>query len=290
MKSQFDHNLLSSFYLWFEAVLNRSSNGCYFTNLQNTFQLITDPDIPSSLYVYQGEFRQLVADNGVDVVNSGIFVDGNFVPSDSAGVYINYEDGRVLMPTASGNNLSITANSTVKELNTYISHEDEAEIIIHSDFLEQGKTLQYFNDKNTDNDKEVFFLPACFITLVSGNNEEFCFGGEEESKNRIRVMIIDKSPDNYIIDGAFSIFKDTARETINMLDFEDYPYGIYGSVKSPPYTYTDYIAANKNGVETWVDDVKCSRVSSDAVKKKMGAGYKIGFMEFDLTTRRFPRL
>ena len=106
MKAQFDQNLLSSFYLWLENRLLKSDAKAYLTNLDNTFKYVDFDDIPADMIGYQGEYRQLVADHNIDVVNSGFFVGGSFITGDSdenGGVYTDYQNGRLLFPEASGN-------------------------------------------------------------------------------------------------------------------------------------------------------------------------------------------
>ena len=73
MNSQFDQTVLSSFYLWFENHLLAEKAKAYSTDMDNAFQYVDFPDIPSSHVGYQGKFRQLVGDHGVDQANSGFF-------------------------------------------------------------------------------------------------------------------------------------------------------------------------------------------------------------------------
>ena len=54
MKAQFDHNVLSSFYLWFENRLVSSKVKAYNINLSNNFKYVKAYDIPSGYYGYQG--------------------------------------------------------------------------------------------------------------------------------------------------------------------------------------------------------------------------------------------
>ena len=111
MKAQFDQNLLSSFYLWLENRLLKDDTKAYLTNLTNSFKYVDFNDIPSDMVGYQGEYRQLVAESNIDVVNSGFFVGGSFItgnPASNGGVYIDYQNGRILFPSASGTNLNTT--------------------------------------------------------------------------------------------------------------------------------------------------------------------------------------
>ena len=109
-----------------------------FYRASNTFKYVGFSDIPSSHYGYQGQFKQLVAEHSVDVPNSGFFSDGGLWQLCSNGnIFTDYDNGRIIVPAASGTGLTLTANSTVKEV-TYISYDGDLETILHSDFkLEQ---------------------------------------------------------------------------------------------------------------------------------------------------------
>ena len=104
MKAQYDQTLLSSFYLWFEKQLIKDDVKAYTTNLENTFKYVDYPDLPPNFIGYQGQFRQLVADSSIENPNTGIFIDGDFVTADSSqngSVFIDYNNGRVIVPNSS---------------------------------------------------------------------------------------------------------------------------------------------------------------------------------------------
>lgn len=289
MKTQFDHTLLSSFYLWFEAELVSSRSKAYSTGLSNEFKKITAVDVSSTYNVYQGAYRQLVAENSVDVVNSGVFIDGSFTSFGNSGLYLDFNNGRLILPTASGSSLTITGNSTVKEINTYISNEDDEHLILHGDFREVGQTTPYWFSKDDKLDEKTYFLPACFISLASSQNKEFCFGGEEDTQTRIRVAVL--TSDNYLLDGVLSYFRDSARKCITHIDFEDYPYGKFNSLKSYPYSYANLVAAQTDSSKkSTIEKVIDSKIVNTDLRKSLGKNFSVGFLDFDLSTHRFPRL
>ena len=141
MKAQFDQNVLSSFYLWFENRLLKSDSQAYETGLSNAFTSGNFPDIPSSHIAFQGKYRQLVAENDVEEPNSGFFLGSAFITGNydqNGSVYTDYDNGRLIFPAASGTAIgstALTANSTVKEVNTYITNDTDSQIIIHSDLI-----------------------------------------------------------------------------------------------------------------------------------------------------------
>ena len=74
MKSQFSHEVFSSFFLWFEKRLVSTQGGAYITNQSNAFEYASFSDIPSNYHAYQGRFRGLVQDHDVSPPNSGVFI------------------------------------------------------------------------------------------------------------------------------------------------------------------------------------------------------------------------
>lgn len=292
MITQFDHTLVSSFYLWFENHLIGDKMKAYNTGIANSYEYMDAYDVPAEYYAYQGGFRQLVADHSVDVPNSGVFVGGTFVTGNSSlsNVLTDYNNGRIMVPTASGKALTITSVSTVKEINTYLSNDDDEQILLHGDFIEAGSTEPYFISKPAKLDEKTYFLPACFVSLATSENKEFAFGGEEDTSVRIRVMVL--ANDNYTLDSVLSSFRDTVRETVVLVPYEQFPYGNCFSLKSFPYRYAALRDAQPENSATRaaITKVSSSKVTGGAAKERLNKKFLIGFLEFDLSTFRFPRI
>lgn len=285
MKTQFSHNIFSSFYLWFEARLLSSQGQAYVVNQSNTFQYVDFKDLPSTHYGYQGRFRGLVADDSVSVPNSGVFISGNFISGASTGIQIDYLNGRVIVPAASGTGLTITANNTIKEVNIYPYEDDEAQLVISSDFVDyDNQTSTFLSSLTRQLDQKTYLLPACFLRYVTTENENASFGGEKDSKTRVRAVVIAK--DNYIIDGVLSLFADTRGSCVPMIPFEDYPYGEYNTIKSFPYSYSSYISNFQS--KSFIENVVTSKLDYSIAMDKMEKNILIGFIDFDLSTFRVP--
>ncbi len=291
MKAQFDQNLLSSFYLWLENRLLKTDVKAYITQVSNSFKYVDFDDIPSDMVAYQGEYRQLVAEHNIDVVNSGFFVGNDFITGDSSAngnVYTDYNNGRILFPAASGTGLSISGDYSVKEVNTYIAHDDDVDFLLHSDFIENGQDNPYYYNDSDDVKKGSYFLPACFVSLVSSNNTEFSFGGEEDTQSRLRVMVLTK--DSYVLDSMVSLLRDTVREKVTHIPYENFPYAYSYSVKDFPYKYDSTVTAQgSNPLCSYIQNVSASKVVSESIRQKINKDFSIGFLDFDLSTYRFPR-
>jgi hypothetical protein len=293
MKAQFDQNVLSSFYLWFENRLLKSDSEAYAIGLSNAFTSGDFPDIPPSHIAFQGKFRQLVGEHGVTDPNSGFFLGDAFITGNSdtnGGVYTDYDNGRLIFPQESGEDIgstALTANSTVKEVNTYITNDTEAQTILHSDFKDSATELPYQYGKTGEYDEPTYFLPACFLSVASSDNTEFSFGGEENTKSRMRVMVL--SFDNYTLDSVMSLFRDTVREDLTHIPYEDFPYGFSFSIKDYPYSYDALVADQSSPVKSHIESVEVSKVVSESIRENLNKNISIGFLDFEISTYRFPR-
>ena len=182
--------------------------------------------------------------------------------------------------------MTLTANSTVKEVNTYIANDSDLQMILQSDFKDGSLPYQY--QQTSELDEEIYFLPACFISIASSDNDEFAFGGEENTKSRVRVMLL--SFDNYILDSVLSLFRDTVREDITHISYGDFPYGFSFSIKNFPYSYDALVSAQSTPTTSHIQNVTVSKVVSEQLREKLNKNVSISFIDFDLSTYRFPRL
>jgi hypothetical protein len=293
MKAQFDQNILSSFYLWFENRLLSDSAKAYKIDLDNAFVSGSFSDIPSTHIGFQGKYRSLVGEYGVDNPNSGFFLGNDFITGnydENGGIFTDYENGRLIFPQASGAEIAsnaLTANATVKEVNTYITNDTDAQIIIHSDFKDSATELPYQYGKTGEFDETTYFLPACFISVASSDNKEFSFGGEEDTTTRIRVMVL--SFDNYTLDSVLSLFRDSVRKDMTHVPYEDFPYGFSFSIKDFPYNYNNLISAQSDPVKSHIKDVSVSKIVSERIRENLNKNISIGYIDFELCTYRFPR-
>ena len=143
MKPQFDHKVLSSFYLWFDDRLTRYGEAVQTGISQQFYYSNLNVDIPSNQVAYYSPDRQFVA-NGENVP-SGVYISGgsfgssySFVDqngNDPTGLLIDFEKGRVVMKEGVGSSLAISGNFDRKTINSYITNETEEELLFNTDFL-----------------------------------------------------------------------------------------------------------------------------------------------------------
>jgi len=315
MKTQFDHILQSSFYLWLEFKLGVIGEAYKTTdinfiggpegpNMSNDF--LYSANVPEGMVAYHSPYRQFFALE--DIIPDTEFgspptpqrwrkrvkINGNpvFEYPDSMTskdqVLIDYNNGRVLLDKATfGTTSNVQGSFNVKTFNTYFTTEDEESILINSDFLLQNASLQtYLESKNKLGDK-AYTVPAAFTTTSRSLNKPFAFGGLDETVSTITIVLVTNT--NYELDFALSLLRDTTHENFPIVPFERFPYGEYFSVKptSRPYKYREFCSTCLE--KAYIKSISSSKLS-DRTSKKIQKDLKVGFVDFEILSVRQPRI
>jgi len=287
VKVGFDHEVLSSFYLWCDDRLNFFAEA-YQPPISHTFEYVDSADIPIGWNAFYSPYRQFVWSSDVIAVANSVKIGGVTVP-DKDGIFIDYNNGRILVDTSSRHGASktlvITGDFAYKTLNVYITDETEESVILNSDFI-ISPANQTFLQQNGGFGEKIYTVPAMFITLDNSTNEPFAFGGMDQTVLNVRSVVVADS--NYTLDGALSIFRDSARTNFPLIDFNDFPFGEFNHIKNPPYKYKDLITASSS--DCFVDEVKASKLTDRSRERITGSkDYKIGFLDFKISKARSPR-
>jgi len=288
MKVQFDHELQSSFYLWFDDRVTRMMSGIK-PEVGMSFGYYEDTnDIPSSLDGYYAPYRQLLS-NGEDVP-SGVYINNVLYNQDTttAGQYllIDHNQGRVILdPNYYGSNLNVSGNFSTKDFNIYMTNETEEELLIENTFIlaSDSKTqLEKAGELNIDH----YVIPAAFITMSRSENKPFAMGGLDQTLYNIRTVVIADS--NYGLDAMLSHFRDTQNLTVPLVPYENFPFGEYFHIKEPPYTYTGLVNTKKPDI--WIQKVKTSKLYDRNSVLNLSKGAKVGFIDFELNIVRSTKV
>ncbi len=288
MKVQFDHELQSSFYLWFDDRITRVMEGTN-PDVPMVFDYYADTnDTPDSFDTYYSPYRQLLA-NGENVP-SGVYINGSFQNQNTtdAGQYllIDHNQGRVILdPNQYGSNLTVSGNFSTKDFNVYMTNETEEELLIENTFIlssDSQTQLEKAADLNIDH----YVVPAAFITMSSSENKPFEFGGTDQTIYNIRTVVMADS--NYGLDAMLSHFRDTKNLGFKLLTFDQFPFGEYFHIKEPPYTYTGI--AGRRSADTWIQDVKTSKLYDRNSVLNLSKGIKVGFIDFKINIVRSTRV
>jgi len=295
MRAQFDQKLLSSFYLWFDDRVVRFGEAVE-SGSQQFYYSSNSVDIANNQVAYYSPDRQFVS-YGNDVP-TGVYIDFtgayDFVPqnpNDATGLMIDHDQGRVILNSAVGTNLSISGDFSRKTMNTYITNESEEELLLNTDFLLADQDDQTFLESITGFASLNYTVPASFISYNSSLNKPFALGGLQDTRSSIRAVVV--ANDNYSLDSMLSLFRDSTEVCVPIIEYEEFPFGEHFHLKNPPFSYEEFYEGKMESGSPYafIEKINVSKLrdtSSSALN--LPRNMRIGFIDFQLSTPRMPKL
>ena len=198
-------------------------------------------------------------------------------------LFVDYNNGRIISSEATQNSV-INIDYAVKDLNVYVTNETEENLIVETKFNINSR----FKQDELPIPPHSQVLPAIFINVTTNINDPFSLGGEDKTTTDIRCVVM--AENIFQLDGALSIFNDAAREPFAALSFEDYPINEFGD--APNFNYKDLIKHRLNvnpSAMHYIDRVDVSKLS-DRVTRKIDPNTFVGFIDFEVSTFRYPRI
>lgn len=287
MIEQYQHKATNSFSLWFDNYL--LEKGEAYTNYTGIpLEYYADDRLDPSYKAYGSPFKQWVSDsciNGAiipDSVTVGNTPSGQYDPNISgrSGVAIDFENGRVLMKT-SKEDLSLTADFSVKDFNVYFTNETEEDLIIENNYEINSRITPSEMDYVHPYDQ---VIPAVFFNTSVSQNQGFAFGGMEETT--IQVIATVMAEDSYLLDGVLSIFADSRNENIAVIPMSEHPFNEFNDLKTGYYNYKDLSNQYNKCNGLYVNDVTTSKLT-DRARKSLSNDIFVGFIDFELQHHRF---
>lgn len=289
MKVTYQHEATNSFVLWFDNYL--LSKGEAYSNLTGSYYHTADERL-MALESYSSPYKQWVTDSSIAgaEIPSGVYNNGNFIARGESGLKLDFENGRAIMNESVGAGLNLTGTFPVKDFSVYVTDQNEEDLIIESNHRVNSR---FFNQPSGippyDN-----VVPAIFISNDGSRNDPFSFGGEDKTTTYFRAAVIAESL--YGLDGVLSIFSDSSHEVYNKISFEDHPLTEFGDLKSGDYnggkdaTYNYDLLKTKNADDIFmINKVSASRMT-DNLRKVVIDNLFVGFLDFEITKFRYPRL
>jgi len=272
---------MTSFSLWFDN--NLLQKGEAYSNKTGAFYHFEDSRLPSSYKAYASPYKQWVNDSSVSGGTNPIIPTGFNGSGRSDDLIFDFENGRII---ETGGNFSdsetITGSFCVKDFNIYITNETEENLILEGKF-ELNSRYDQVPSGVAPYDQ---MIPAIFINCEFMKNEGFAFGGEDLTTSTIKAVVL--AENDYQLDGVLSIFADSSRAYINKIPFTGHPSTEYGDIKNGSYNYADICQNNSHNGTYYIEDVTVSKFSERAQNGIPGS-LKVGFIDFDVSTARFPR-
>ena len=286
MKPTFTHNVINSFFLWFDNFLMTKGDAykTYTTKLYN----YQDARLGADKVVYGSPYKQWVYDKNITgtTIPSGFTINNQFVPTGTSGMKIDFDNGRIIFNSGVSTSLNVTGTYSVKEVNSYITDQPEDNLIIENKFVTNSRftvSENYIAPYNP-------VTPCIFASIETAHNTAFAFGGEDETKCIIKVVAFCENL--YQLDGVLSIFGDAYNEIFSLIPMTGHPLGEFNELKTGVYP-TGYNYKNLsnayNSQTLFISHVETSKIR-DSVIKELNPILHIGFLDFEIKTYRYPRL
>ena len=286
MKPTFTHNVINSFFLWFDNFLMTKGDAykTYTTKLYN----YEDPRLGGDKVVYGSPYKQWVYDKNITgaTIPSGFTINNQFVPTGTSGMKIDFDNGRIIFNSGVSTSLNVTGTYSVKEVNSYITDQPEDNLIIENKFVTNSRftvSENYIAPYNP-------VTPCIFASIETAHNTAFAFGGEDETKCIIKVVAFCENL--YQLDGVLSVFGDSYNEIFSIIPMTGHPLGEFNEMKTGAYpTGYDYknLSNAYNSQTLFISHVETSKIR-DSVIKELNPILHIGFLDFEIKTYRYPRL
>lgn len=296
MKPQYQHELMTSFFLWFDHELLQQGEA--YSNKTGQVYSGSDTRLPDSFTPFQSNYKQWVNDSSITGEINPIIGSTESIFSNLPGIearlsrtnYIfDFENGRLVHTGSAssalgpqGGPITITGTFAVKDFNVYLTNETEEDLIIENKFKLNSR---YGTPTMSGIEPYDQVTPAIFLNVEFSRNEGFALGGMDQTKSTIKAVVL--ADNDYQLDGALSIFADSARKTVPKIPFSGHPSTEYGDIKGGSYNYTGLAASYTDG-SFFIDDVTVSKFSQRA-QTSIPGDIKVGFIDFEISTERFPR-
>ena len=279
MKAQFQHNLTSSFFMWFDNFL--LTKGEAYTNKTGEFFYYDDTLIDSDYTVFGSPYKQWVSDSSIDgaTVPTGVYVNGN-LSGRADGIVLDFDNGRALAAGVSSTD-TVTGSFAVKDFNIYFTNDTEDDLIIENKYVVNSRVPSGPYTYITPYDD---VAPAIFLAASTLENKPFALGGMMDTVVLMKAVVI--SDDPYKLDGALSIFGDSVNEVIEPIPMSGFPYTELGDLKGDSYNYTGVKEGYAGETPYFVDKVRTSKLS-DRARKAVANELYIGFIDFDVQQHRY---
>lgn len=288
MIPQFQHQLTSSFIMWFDNYL--LTKGQAYTNTTGKLYYYTDERLPSTYKVFGSPVKQWVSDYSVvgATIPSGVYVNGVFqgrptgVSNTTSTSILDFDNGRTLLSGASST-ANVTGSFAVKDFNIYYSNDTEEDLIIEKKFAINSRTIGT-SETVTYIPPYDQVVPAIFISNSSSSNQPFAFGGENLTVTKINAVVIAENP--YQLDGVLSIFADSFNQVVVNVPFTEAPYTEYGDIKNGYYNYQAIKNQYINNNKYYIERVVTSKLN-DKPRRALVNDLYVGFIDFDISIARY---
>lgn len=283
MQPTYLHNVIASFTYFAENELLVQATA--YRNYTSQLYYYNDTQLDPAYVAYAAPFKQWVYDQGVSgaVVLNEISGDLNLSNNES-GMFVDYGNGRVLLPASFGTNLTISGTYAFKDFNFYLSNETEQWLINNGKFWLNPR----FGSVPTSGIVPYQFVTPCiFTTNLNEYNEPWSINGQNNTHIFVSQVVFAETV--YQLNGVMSVFSDCRYRSFPFLSINDDPINEYGDIKTgvypSGYNY-DTLVAQKGtpGNIITIENVRSARLSD---RVAANPNVFLGIIQFELTQPRY---
>ena len=293
MKIQFENKVMSSLLLFIDHEIVQKGDA--YTNRGSAFYKIDS--LFKDYYVYASPFKQLVSDTGITgsstpPVLSGVhfstpgttsYTEGPRYPGSGGFDSVNHMQGQLYFtgdtdPVAGS---GVSGYYAVKDFNVFLTSMPEEQLLFETKLELNPRTAQ--TPAGVDSNTQTY--PAIFIKDNGGRNEEWAFGGIEQTVINARAIVLADSM--FSLDAVCGILKDSVRKPMPIIDQSDLYLNALGAFTGVKYNYTE--AAT--GEFCNIDRVTVSKnIANRGDFENLNPNVFSAFVDFELISHRMPRL
>ena len=283
MKAQYDNEIMSSFFLWFDHTLLKKGEA--FTNYTSFFYDVND--LYQGYYTYGAPFRQFVSDSsilGASIMNDVLLNGVTTYRGQNNFQAINYSEGQVYFAApVTSPNTTLQGSYAVKDFNIFITNDLEEKLLFETQFALRNRTSVVAEGLPP----EAMTYPAIFLKNNGGRNEPFEFGGGDLTHFDIRAIVLADS--QFKLDAVASIFRDKAKTIVPLIPEIAMPFDTLGDFSANVQYNYDALSANRG--YTFIENVYMSKVGGLSYASKANVNPDVFSMivDFELQEIRYPR-
>ncbi len=287
MKVQFENKVMSSLLMFVDHEVTQKGEA--FTDTKSNFFKIDS--LFKDYHVYAAPFKQMVSDISVTgssapTVMTGIYVDGDgpLEVGNSGFDSINFMQGQLYFKgeTDPMAGKTISGNYSIKDFNVFLTSMPEEQLLFETKLTLNPKTSDINVTTGVDSSTQTY--PAIFIKDNGGRNEEFAFGGMDDTIINARAIVLGDSM--FSLDAVCGILKDTVRTNMPILDQSDLNLNALGAFTGVNYNYT----GSATGNYCHIDRVTVSKnIANRGDFNNLNPNVFSAFVDFELHSHRYPR-
>ena len=253
MIGQFDNQVMSSFYLWFDHTM--LDKGTAYNNYGSKLYPVNN--LYQGYYTYGSPFRQFVSDTSISnaTIISGVHINGDLKLRGSGDLTaINYGRGQVYFDSDVSSS-TLSGNYAVKDFNIFLTNQTEEKLLFETQFTLKNK----IGVSATGLPPDSVTYPAIFLKNMGGDNRPFQFGGTQETTVDIRAIVV--SDTQFHLDGACSIMRDRKEEYIHVFSESEMPFNNLGDFNNNVlYNYSTIVSSKSTNDACFLSNVQVSKI------------------------------